>query len=102
MLIETIKEGEVITVKLTSGEELVGKLEGEDSDTIRLSVPLTLVMSQQGIGMQQYLFTADPDKTLTINKRAVSCFTLTKEDFAKVYKERTSAILTPPAKQFIV
>jgi hypothetical protein len=101
MLIETTKQGDILTVKLTSGEELVGRLDSETDTHIKLKMPLTLIMSQQGVGLQQYLFTADPEKLLTINKTAIACFTSTREEFAKAYQERTSGFVTPP-KNFVV
>ena len=59
MLIETpYKVGDVVTIKLTSGEELVGKFEASDDTQIKINKPLTLVASEKGIGLQQFLFTA--------------------------------------------
>jgi len=56
MLIEpAYKVGDVITIKLTSGEELVGKFEADDDKTIKVNKPLTLVASEKGIGLQQFL-----------------------------------------------
>ena len=55
MLIETpYKVGDVITIKLTSGEELVGKFEADDDTKIKVNKPLTLVAGQKGIGLQQF------------------------------------------------
>jgi hypothetical protein len=48
MLIETpYKVGDVITIKLTSGEELVGKFEADDDTKIKVNKPLTLVAGQK-------------------------------------------------------
>ena len=73
MLIEpAYKLGDVITIKLTSGEELVGKFEADDDKTIKVNKPLTLVASEKGIGLQQFLFTADIDKSYTIKHQAIT------------------------------
>lgn len=98
MLINTPhKAGDIVTIKLFSGEELVGKLQEETDSIIKIKTPLTLVMSQQGLGLQQYLFTVDPDLPLPLERRAVVTITKTHEQFAKAYQERTSGLVTAPA-----
>ena len=98
MLINTPhKIGDIVTLKLFSGEELVGKLHEETDTLLKIKTPLTLVMSQQGLGLQQYLFTVDPDAPLPLERRAVVTITKTHDQFAKVYQERTSGLVTAPA-----
>jgi hypothetical protein len=98
MLINTPhKIGDIVTLKLFSGEELVGKLTEETNTLVKIKTPLTLVMSQQGLGLQQYLFTVDPDVPLPIERSALVTITKTHDQFAKVYQERTSGLVTAPA-----
>jgi hypothetical protein len=98
MLIETpYKNGDVVTLKLNSGEELVGKLIEENEDVYRIKTPLTLVMSQQGVGLQQYLFTAESDKTHSFKKSSVTIITKTMKQFADAYQTQTSGLVTAPA-----
>ena len=54
--------GEVVTLKLTSGEELVAKLEEETATYYKLSRPMVIGMGQKGPGLMPYLFTVDPKK----------------------------------------
>ena len=98
MLIETpYKVGDVITIKLTSGEELVGKFEADDSTQIKVNKPLTLVASEKGIGLQQFLFTADIDKSYTIKHQAITLIHKTRSEFAEAYTKQTSSIVQAPA-----
>ena len=98
MLIEApFKNGDVVTLKLTSGEELVGKLQEEKDDAYMIKTPLTLVMSQQGVGLQQYLFTAEADKTQRFPKTSVTIITKTMKQFADAYQQQTSGLVTAPA-----
>jgi len=98
MLIEApYKTGDVVTLKLNSGEELIGKLIEEKDDVYRIKTPLTLVMSQQGVGLQQYLFTAESDKTHSFKKSSVTIITKTMKQFSDAYQKQTSGIVTAPA-----
>ena len=86
MLIEVpYKNGDVVTVKMKSGEELVGKLEASDDISIKIAKPLTLVASQQGIGLQPFLFTADINKSYVIKWEAITLVAPTKKEFADTY-----------------
>ena len=98
MLIETpYKLGDTVTIKLSSGEELVGRLESENDDAYSIKTPLTLVMAQQGLGMQPYLFTAEADQKITFAKRHVTVITKTGKQFADAYQKNTSGLVTAPA-----
>lgn len=100
MLLDTdaiLKKHDIITIKLFSGEELVGKFEEETNEVIKIKMPLTLVASQQGIGLQQYLFTTDPRKALPIQKSALVTVTKTVKNYADAYEQQTSSIIKAPA-----
>jgi len=98
MLLETpYKNGDVVTLKLSSGEELIGRLEEETNDNVKLKTPLTLVMSQQGIGLQQYMFTADPEKSYNFRRDSVVVITKTIKEFSEAYQQQTSGLVTAPA-----
>jgi len=98
MLIEApFKNGDVVTLKLTSGEELVGKLVEEKADAYKIKTPLTLVMSPQGVGLQQYMFTVEADKAHLFPKSSVTIISKTMKQFADAYQQQTSGLVTAPA-----
>jgi hypothetical protein len=98
MLIETpYKVGDVVTIKLTSGEELVGKFEASDDTQIKINKPLTLFASEKGIGLQQFLFTADMAISYSIKHNAITLVHKTKFEFAEAYTKQTSSIVQAPA-----
>ena len=67
MLIDKgVSIGEVITLKLTSGEELVAKLTEEKDSYYKLSRPMVIAMGAKGPGLMPYLFTVHPDKEVKI------------------------------------
>ena len=97
MLIQApYKINDVISVKLQTGEELVCKLIEESDTHLKVKTPLTLVMSQQGLGMQQYMFTTDPDQPISIAKDKIIVVQKTRKDFSDTYTERTSGLVTAP------
>jgi len=93
MLLEMpYKVGDTVSIKLTSGEELVSKLEEETGDKIVISKPMTLTATQQGIGLAPFMFTVSPDAKLNINVRNVICMSKTVDEMAKQYISSTTGI----------
>jgi hypothetical protein len=93
MLIDKgIAAGQVISLKLTSGEELIAKLVEETGNGYKLSKPLVLSMSPQGIGMIPFMFTVNPDKELLIKKESVIALQSTDTQFADQYTQGTTGI----------
>lgn len=94
LIYKGVTTGEVITVKLTSGEELVAKLIEETDTFIKVSRPLVLTMGQQGIGMVPYLFTVDPEKDIRIARSTITVLEATDKDSASQYTKATTGIIT--------
>jgi hypothetical protein len=84
--------GEVVTFKLVTGEELIGKLGEETATHYVIERPLALVMSQKGLGLQPWLFTVNPDKTIRFPKEKVIVLEATMEEMSKNYLSGTSGI----------
>lgn len=84
--------GEVITLKLTSGEELVAKLEDETSTHYVLDRTRVVGMGQKGPGLMPYLFTVNPNATIRLAKIATTVVEPSDPEFAKQYLELTSSI----------
>jgi len=93
MLIDKgVSVGEVITFKLTSGEELVAKLTEETDSFYKLSHPQVIGMGPSGPGLMPYLFTVSPDKEIKLSKVTVTVAEATDQQFAKQFLESTSGI----------
>lgn len=93
MLIDKgVSVGEVITLKLTSGEELVAKLVEETDSHYKLSKPLVIGHTPQGPGLMPYLFTVSPDKEVKLLKTAVTVAEATDKQFADQYIQSTTGI----------
>jgi hypothetical protein len=93
MLIDKgVAVGEVITLKLTSGEELVAKLVEETDTYYKLARIQVIGMGPKGPGLMPYLFTVNPDKDVKLLKTTVTVSEATDADFAKQFLEATSGI----------
>jgi hypothetical protein len=93
MLIDKgVSVGEVITLKLTSGEEIVAKLTEETATYYKLSKPMVIGMGAKGPGLMPYLFTVHPDKEVKLLKITVTVAEATDKQFADQFIESTSGI----------
>lgn len=88
-------EGDVVTLKLSSGEEVLGKFVAEDMMSITLSKCLMIAMTAKGPAMAPILMTVDPDKDLTFNKNSITVITASDKDIAAQYTTQTTGIAIP-------
>ena len=93
MLIDKgVSVGEVITLKLTSGEEIVAKLVEETDAYYKLSKPMVIGMGQKGPGLMPYLFTVSPEKDIKLLKQTVTVAEATDKVFADQFVQSTTGI----------
>ena len=84
--------GEVVTLKLTSGEEIVDKLVEEGPMHYKLSHPQVIGMGPKGPGLMPYLFTVSPDKEVRLSKGTVVVIEATDKSFADQFIQSTTGI----------
>ena len=87
-----IELDQVYTIKISNGDEIVTRITQETDTTYTISKPLTVVPGPQGINMMNSLFTADPDKTVSINKQQISLIAPSREEVCDSYLEATTGI----------
>lgn len=93
MLIETpYKVGDTVSLKLSSGEEIVARLEAEEDTKFVLHKPMVLVMQSTGLGLAPYMYSVSPEAKFNILASTVSCVAKTETDIAKQYVSSTSNI----------
>jgi hypothetical protein len=92
LLEETYKSGDTISIKLSSGEELVAKLNSETKDAMIIEKPMILMATQQGAGLAPFMFTISPDTKVTIRNKNVICTVKTAKDAADMYIQSTTGI----------
>ncbi len=86
------KAGDVVTIKLSTAEELIERLDAEDSAFITISKPMTLSYGAQGIGMTPWLITAENDSGVQISKERIMVMVPTMKKAAEQYIEGTTGI----------
>lgn len=90
--------GEVVTLKLTSGEELITKVVDVHDGIAELEEPVSIANGPQGMGLIPSMFTADPKEKVWINTNTITVFCLTEESVKFKYIEATSGLQLPERK----
>ena len=93
-----IKVNEVYTFKLTSGEEVVGKVTAVEEHLVSLHDPVSVAPGPQGMGLMQSMFTADPKDPARLNINNVTIFALTDSSVKAKYIEATTGLVVPDKK----
>jgi hypothetical protein len=83
--------GDVVSIKLINGDEIIARFESEDENNITISRPLALTMSGQGLGMIPWVFLGKED-SITIRKKNTFFVVASKGEAAKQYTEGTTGI----------
>lgn len=86
------KVGDNVSFKLSSGEEIVARLEAEDSKSYTLRKPMVLIANQQGLGLAPFMFSVSPEGKFVLQSQSVSCVAKTEEEISKQYTAQTSGI----------
>lgn len=92
MLLEKpMATGDVVSIKLTSGEEIICRLEEDGVDTVTITKPLGVTLGPQGLGMIPFMFLGNKD-TIKLKQSHILAMMPSKEDAAKQYMEGTTGI----------
>ena len=93
MLIDAgFKSNDIIAMRIQGGDEVIAKFLSQDEKTVKVSKPLALAMTQQGIGMQQYLVMGDMTKDFVFNKTSVVTTQKANKQAADNYIQGTTGI----------
>jgi hypothetical protein len=94
MLLDVRKTGDVVALKLMSGEEVIGSFQSDSDGTITLRKPLAMAMTAQGPALAPWIASADIDKTsnFEINKDHVVTMVPAHKPIADAYTQATTGI----------
>lgn len=94
MIIQTpYKVNDIVSIKLTSGEEMVAKLESENTTDVVLRQPLMLVAGDGGApGLAPFMFTVDADAKFVLKLNNIICIVKTATDAANTYTQSTTRL----------
>lgn len=95
------KVNDVVTIKLSNGEEIVGKLTEDSSDELKLTRPLVFTMNPQtGQAMLvPWLMSVDPENShpISLNRNNILAITKTIKEISDNYTQATSKIVPASA-----
>jgi len=83
--------GDIISLKLINGDELIARFESETGDDITIDRPLALTMSREGLGMIPWMMLGDKS-SITLKKSHVFAVVSSQKDAADQYMQGTTGI----------
>ena len=92
MLLEKpIAAGDVVSLKLLNGDEIIARFESETATEVKIDRPKALTMNAQGLGMIPWLFLGAKN-TITLQKAHIFCIVPSQKDAADQYMQGTTGI----------
>ena len=95
MIIDVNKKDDVVVMKLSSGEEIIGRYQQEDTDNVELRKPLAMAMTQTGPTMAPYFACVDVmeyNGAIKFNKDLVVAIAKPHKNFSDAYMQATTGI----------
>ncbi len=86
-----VTAGDVVSIKLVNGEEIIARLEEETSEHVKVSKPLAVTLGPQGLGMIPFMFLSAKD-TVTLKQSHILAMGSSKKDAADQYMQGTTGI----------
>ncbi len=93
LVAQGLKEKDVVSMKLASGEEIVARYVKTDDAAYVVQHPMVLVARQEGLGLAPFMFSVKPDENFKFAVNNVLCAMPTEEGLAKQYMSQTSGII---------
>lgn len=91
MLIQKpFERNDIITLKLSSGEEVVARFDSRTPEYVRILKPMAFMMGPQGLGLVPFVFSADRDAVIEVGASFVITTTKTDDQVGKQYMQQTS------------
>ena len=87
-----INPNDTVSIKLPSGEEVVGRLIEITDKEIILMRPMMLIQMSKGIGLGPFMFSAPQHQEYRFNKASVASYTKTEVHMAKKYAEGSTGL----------
>jgi hypothetical protein len=93
------ENGEIVAIKLITGDELIAKLVECDMDNIRLSKPMMLVHTPKGLAMSQFMMMQDIEDVIAIQTDKVIAITKANSVASGQYSQTVSSIKVPTPQE---
>ena len=100
-MFENIKDGDLITLKLASGEEVIANYKSGADSYISIEKALVLMQGPQGLAFGTFFSTAQQDKPINIAKDKITSIAYINDKIKEEYKRVFSKIQTPVKPKII-
>ena len=100
-MFEKYKDGDLITLKLASGEEVIANYKGNDDSSVSIEKALVLMQGPQGLAFGTFFSTARQEEIIKISKAQVIAIAYINDKIEGEYKRIFSTIQTPPKPKII-
>ena len=85
-MFEKYKDGDLITLKLASGEEVIAKYKGNDDSSVSIEKALVLMQGPQGLAFGTFFSTAKQEEIIKIAKAQVIAIAYINDKIEGEYK----------------
>lgn len=92
-----LEAGEVTVMKLSSGEEIIARIESKDGGSVKLHRPCALGMGPGGATLNKWSVFADKDKLIDLKIEFIMATSAPDKEIADHYESITSSIVKAPA-----
>ena len=101
-MFEKFKEGNLITLKLVSGEEVIAKFKSLNSDYISIEKALVLMQGPQGLAFGTFFSTAEQKEPINICKDKITSIANINYKIKTEYERIFSTVKVPNKPKIIV
>ena len=101
-MFENFKDGDLITLKLASGEEVISTYKSKTDSYISVEKPLTLMQGPQGLAFGTFFATAKQDEPINIAMDKIISIANINDKIREEYKRVFSKIQTVDKPKIIV
>ena len=100
-MFENIKDGDLITLKLASGEEVIANYKSGADSYISIEKALVLMQGPQGLAFGTFFSTAEQTKPINIAKDKITSIAYINEKIKQEYDRVFSKIEVPKKPSII-
>jgi hypothetical protein len=100
-MFENIKDGDLVTLKLASGEEVIAKFTGKADTYVSIEKALVLMQGPQGLAFGTFFSTAKQDEPFNFAIDKLISIAHINDKIAEEYKRVFSTIKTPDKPKII-
>jgi hypothetical protein len=86
-----VSKGDTVSIKLISGEEIIGRLDDDTTEYIKLNRPKSVSIGAQGLGMMPFMFLGGSDN-VTIKHNHIIVMVLAEKSASDQYVQGTTGI----------